>query len=72
MKFAMTALCCERILVKCETEVTGIKAGLVVDCGVPEPEPEPEACACDATVERSPAASELVDGVEFPETGGVG
>ena len=53
-------------------EVTGIKAGLVVDCGVPEPEPEPEACACDATVERSPAASELVDGVEFPETGGVG
>ena len=43
VKFAMTAVCCERILVKCEMEVTGIKAGLVVDCGVPEPEPEPEA-----------------------------
>jgi hypothetical protein len=43
VKFAMTAVCCESILVKCESEVTGIKAGLDVECGVPAPEPEPEA-----------------------------
>ena len=55
---------------KWETDVTGMREGLGVALAVVDA--EPEAWAWEATEESSPAAREFVDGVELPETGGVG